>query len=81
MMPSSGRTQTPESPLVAAARHALRQSSYPQLRRVDVSFHEGLLVLRGRVPSYHFKQLAQVAVMAVPGFPGLRNELEVIPVR
>jgi hypothetical protein len=35
------------------------------------------VVLRGRAPTYHAKQLAQHAVMGATDLPVLRNEIEV----
>lgn len=65
-------------PVAAAARQALARTVYTWLHRVVVLVEADRLVLRGDVPSYYLKQLAQVTVMAVPGVPGLRNELRVI---
>ncbi|WP_202920264.1 BON domain-containing protein [Urbifossiella limnaea] len=64
-------------PAVTAARQALAQTSYGWLQRVEVVLEAGRLVLRGEVPSFYLKQLAQVAVLALPDVPGLRNELRV----
>lgn len=43
--------------------------------RLDAS--EMGIVLRGRAPTYHVKQLAQHAVMSATDVPILRNEIEV----
>ncbi len=48
--------------------------SSSQLR---VSVADGVVTLRGRVTSYHQKQAAQVAALAVRGISQLRNEVEV----
>jgi osmotically-inducible protein OsmY len=63
--------------LAEAVRAALDGTGYTWLRRVVVVAEGGCFILRGRVPSFYIKQLAQVAVMAVPGVDVLRNELEV----
>lgn len=39
---------------------------------------DGVVTLRGRVASYHQKQAAQVAALAVTGIDQLRNEVEVM---
>ena len=57
---------------------ALRATGYLTLRGVDVISHYGIVFLRGRVPSYHMKQLAQAAAAGVPGIREIRNELDVV---
>ena len=42
-----------------------------------VELHDCGLVLHGRAPSFHAKQLAQHAVMQQTGMPIGRNEIEV----
>ena len=79
-MAESQRTahRRPGRPDVAeAARGHLKRSCYPQLRQVKCHFHEGVLILRGQLPSYYLKQLAQEAVMAVEGVEDLINHIEV----
>src|SRR5262245_45319813 len=66
------------SPALAdEVRSARAKSGYTWLRRVVVTTSGGSVVLRGTVPSYYFKQLAQIAVMAVPGVGEVRNDLAV----
>ena len=57
----------------------MRNSGYYELRGVSCDFHEGVLILRGRVPSYHLKQLAQSLVFHLDGVQELSNRLEVVP--
>ena len=45
--------------------------------QLHVSVADGVVTLRGRVTSYHQKQAAQVAALAVRGIRQLRNEVEV----
>ncbi|MEN6459283.1 MAG: BON domain-containing protein [Thermoguttaceae bacterium] len=59
------------------AQAALRQSAYFELRQVTCDFRAGVLTLRGRLPSYHLKQLAQTAVAEVPGVVEVDNRVEV----
>jgi hypothetical protein len=42
--------------IVESAKRRLQASPYFALRSISVDFHEGLLVLRGRVTSYYHKQ-------------------------
>jgi hypothetical protein len=60
------------------AQQALRRSSYFELREVCCDFSGGILTLRGRVPSYHLKQMAQASVAEVPGVVEVNNRLEVV---
>lgn len=59
------------------ASRQLQKSPYPEVRRVKCEFHEGLLFLHGRVPSYYLKQLAQTAVFHMDGVDEVHNQLEV----
>jgi len=60
------------------AQQTLRQSSYFELHDVSCEFSGGVLTLRGRVPSYHLKQLAQASVTEVPGVVEVHNRVEVV---
>jgi osmotically-inducible protein OsmY len=64
--------------IAAAAEALLRQSSYLELRSVSCEFHQGMLTLRGRVPSYYLKQLAQALLRQVEGVCHLNNQLDVV---
>ena len=56
------------------------RSSYPAIRRVTCRLNDGILTLRGRVPNYYQKQLAQVLVHGkLDGAVVVRNQVEVIP--
>jgi len=59
------------------AERRLRASSYCALYSVSSEFHEGMLVLRGTVPSFYVKQVAQEIVRKVEGVGALVNALEV----
>ncbi len=59
------------------AEARLRASLYAELRKVRCDFHEGVLTLRGRVPSFYTKQLAQTLAARVPGVEEVVNRIEV----
>ncbi len=59
------------------ARAVLRQSAYAELRELSCDFNGGILTLRGLVPTYYLKQLAQEAVADVPGVIEVENRVEV----
>jgi len=64
--------------LEADARSKLRRSCYQQVQCVLCEFHEGVLTLRGRVPSYYLKQIAQTLVLKIDGVDEVNNRLEVV---
>jgi hypothetical protein len=64
--------------VVERAETRLRRSAYPELRNVFCSFREGVLTLRGRVSSYHLKQLAQTLTGGLEEVVELNNQLEVV---
>jgi osmotically-inducible protein OsmY len=67
--------------LAERVERALRATGYPALRDVEIVVRDGRVVLGGRVPSYYMKQIAQVAVLAVPGALELANDLDVAGTR
>jgi len=63
---------------VEVAGDRLRATGYPGLRHVACSFYEGRLILRGRVTSFFYKQLAQEVLRALPGKQSILNQVEVV---
>jgi hypothetical protein len=59
------------------AEIVLRRLSGRRVLDLGLSSRGGGLVIRGLVPTYCAKQLAQHAVMAATAFPILANEFEV----
>ena len=55
----------------------LENSLYQPVRRIFCSCDHGILFLRGHLPSFHQKQVAQEAVAKVKGVTQVRNEIEV----
>lgn len=68
----------PDAALIAAVELALRASGYMALRQVEVELCAGVVVLWGRVPSYHQKQLAQAIAQRVEGVCSIANGLDVV---
>ena len=64
--------------VVEIARERLRKQSHLSVQRIWCEFHEGMLFLRGQVPSFYHKQLAQVAVAGVTGVAQVVNDIEVV---
>jgi hypothetical protein len=63
--------------MIDMAQTRLRQSPYPLLKRISCDYNEGVLVLRGRLPNYHHKQMAQESVRWLDGISEIVNEIEV----
>jgi hypothetical protein len=68
----------PPSP-AAAAERILAESPYHQIRHLHCEFHDGMLMIAGRLDSFHLKQLAQIAVGHLDGVAQIRNVIEVAP--
>jgi hypothetical protein len=64
--------------LAERVERAVRATGYPSLRTIEVAACERLVILRGRVPSYYMKQMAQATAVAVPGVCEVRNDLDVV---
>jgi osmotically-inducible protein OsmY len=64
--------------LAERVERSLRATGYPSLRALEISVCGRLVILRGRVPSYYMKQLAQAVAMTVPGIDRVDNDLEVL---
>ena len=61
------------------AEGRLRASPYLAMRKVLCECRQQTLYLKGRLPSYYLKQLAQEAVAGLDGVTQLVNEIEVVP--
>lgn len=78
-MSMDGTVYLSTSPVAQAARARLRNHPYPVIQRLSCECNDrGVLVLRGRLPSYYLKQLAQTAVARVPGVKEVDNQAEVV---
>lgn len=60
------------------AEQALRQSSIPALRKLQVEETATEVILSGCVSSYYLKQMAQETVMSVLGGLVLLNQITVV---
>ncbi len=61
-----------------AAQLRLAKTGYQTLRSVECSFHDGRIILRGEVPSYFHKQLAQESMRNAPHVTQIVNHIEVV---
>jgi hypothetical protein len=60
------------------AEHRLRNSAYAPLRTLSCDYHEGVLTLRGRLPSHYLKQIAQVLMDGLDGVLEIANRVDVV---
>ena len=70
---------TPRPGLRELAEGCLRRNPYLALRNVSCDCRGGVVVLRGRLPTYYLKQVAQEAVAHLEGVQGVENQIEVVP--
>ena len=64
--------------LERAARQRLATAGYRTLRAIECSFRDGRMILRGEVPSYYHKQLAQESIRDFPHVTQIVNDIEVL---
>ena len=64
--------------LERAARQRLATAGYRTLRAIECSYRDGRMILRGEVPSYYHKQLAQESVRDFPHVTQIVNDIEVL---
>jgi osmotically-inducible protein OsmY len=60
------------------AQLRLRKSGYRQLHLISCEFHGSVLTLRGRVSTFHMKQVAQTLIRGMKGVAEINNQLEVV---
>lgn len=68
---------TCDTSVESEAQHLLAQSNYLALRRLRCEFHDGRLILNGRVPTYYLKQIAQTIVRQLPAVRRIDNRVDV----
>ena len=73
-------TETPDPRPAPAdlAERRLRGNPYRALKNVCCDWLDGVLVLRGCLPSYYLKQIAQEAVAALEGIECIDNQIQVV---
>lgn len=65
-------------PIAVAAQQLIVHQPHLSVQRIWCDFEAGRLFLRGQVPSFYFKQLAQEAVSDLDGVDQIVNEIEVL---
>jgi osmotically-inducible protein OsmY len=60
-----------------AAQLKLMNAGYRPLKSIHCRFDDGILTLRGDVPTYFHKQVAQEAIRTVESVRTIQNEIDV----
>jgi osmotically-inducible protein OsmY len=71
-------TRTPQPGLKELAERSLRRNPYLALKNVSCDSRDGVLVLRGYLPTYYLKQVAQEAVAHLEGMEAIDNQIQVV---
>jgi osmotically-inducible protein OsmY len=71
-------TTARERRIEEAAEGRLRRSSHLVLRDIGCTCREGVMTLRGYLPTYYLKQIAQHMVAEIDGVRGIINQIEVL---
>jgi osmotically-inducible protein OsmY len=75
---SATTARTPPPGLRELAEGCLRRNPYRALKHVSCECRGGVLVLRGRLPSYYLKQVAQEVVARLEGVQVVDNQIQVV---
>jgi osmotically-inducible protein OsmY len=70
-------TTARERGIEEAAQGHLRRSGYLALRDIGCTCREGVVTLRGCLPTHYLKQIAQHLVVELEGVCGIINHIEV----
>jgi hypothetical protein len=71
-------TRAPPAEPGEFAERRLRGLPYLALKNVSCAYRDGVLTLRGWLPTYYLKQLAQAAVAQIEGVGRIDNRIEVL---
>ena len=65
--------------LLREVQRRLASSPYRCVRNIECECDEGVVLLRGELPSYFFKQMAQELLREMTGCSAVENQIEVLP--
>jgi osmotically-inducible protein OsmY len=68
----------PDDNIAERAESRLRGNSYLALKNVSCEYRNGVLTLRGCLPTYYLKQIAQAVVGRLDGVQHIVNDIEVM---
>lgn len=75
--PAPASSSSSDAAVTRLAERTLYQKDFRFSRCVACEYHDGVLTLNGRVPTYYLKQLAQAAVAGIEGVDQVDNCLDV----
>jgi len=64
--------------VAVCAENLLQERFISESGQIACEYHDGTLIMRGRVSSYYEKQLAQEAVRTLEGVEQIVNRIEVV---
>ena len=68
----------PPSATADLAQRRLHSNPYLALKNISCDLLDGVLVLRGCLPTYYLKQIAQEAVAHLKGVERLDNQIQIV---
>jgi hypothetical protein len=68
----------PEARIKELAERTLRSNSHLALKNIVCDYLGGVLVLRGNLPTYYLKQVAQVVLAQLAGVERIDNQIQVV---
>jgi len=71
-----GETQAGQ--ILDTAKERIQCHAHLSVQRIWCEYSDMRLILRGQVPSFYLKQLAQTAVSGIDGVSQVVNEIEVL---
>jgi osmotically-inducible protein OsmY len=74
---ASVQTAVVKNDVGALAESCIRRDGRLATQSVSCSYHEGVLILHGIVPTYYLKQVAQTTAMGIDGVEQVDNRIEV----
>jgi hypothetical protein len=76
--PAHIEPETSQASIKDLAERFLHSNPYLALRNISCDYLGGVLSLRGCLPSYYLKQLAQEAVADLDGIDHIDNQIQVV---
>lgn len=76
--PACAEPETSQVSLKDLAERCLQRNPYLALKHISCHLLDGVLVLRGCLPTYYLKQLAQEALTDLNGVARIDNQIQVL---
>jgi len=76
--PACAEPESLQASINDLAERCLRSNPYLALKRVSCDYLDGVLFLRGCLPTYYLKQLAQEVVGGLKGVERIDNQIQVL---